>query len=203
MVDSLAPALGRLAAVGRHARFDPIRLGLVDALVAARAADALDGSVWLKEWQRAMIAIRDQVIGEAMRAMDEAAVRSRFPAARLNLLRPDTEAAATLLHRLLAEGEILEQLEPTATDDATTRARGAALETAWDAAVRIAVAEQGHWSGVARDIAHWRRPWRPLVIGAGITIAAATVLAAMIGGVLPAPAWFQPITNWFWNLPWP
>jgi hypothetical protein len=41
------------------------------------------------------------------------------------------------------------------------------------------------------------------VIGAGITIAAATVLAAMIGGVLPAPAWFQPITNWFWNLPWP
>jgi hypothetical protein len=135
--------------------------------------------------------------------MEEAAVRSRFPTARLNLLRPDTEAADTLLNRLLAEGEMLERLERTATDDATTRARGAALETAWDAAVRIAVAEQGHWSGVARDIAQWRRPWGPLVIGAGVTVAAVSLLAAMIGGVLPAPAWFQPVTDWFWSLPWP
>lgn len=202
MPDTLAPALGRLAAAAGHARLDPIRMELVDTLVAAHAGGHLDGAAWLGAWHRAMESVRDQVIGEATTAMNAAAQRSRFPAARLDLLRPDREAADSLLNRLLAEGESLERLERTGSDDAATRARGAALEAGWDAAVRIAVAEQGHWAGVAREIEQWRRPWRPLVIGAALTIAVVSVLAAMIGGVLPAPAWFQPITDWFWNLPW-
>jgi hypothetical protein len=203
MATMLAPVLGRLASPARHGPFDEVRLMLVDALVSARASGNLDGSAWLSAWQRAMESIRDQVMTEANAAIDDAAKRSRFPGARLVQLRPNAEAAETLLNRLLAEGEPLERLDGPATDDAITRARGAALEAGWDAAIRIASAERGHWMSVARDVDQWRRPWRPLVIAATITFSAVLVVAAMLGGVIPAPNWFQPVTDWFWNLPWP
>jgi hypothetical protein len=203
MPGTLAPALGRLAGPARQAPFDAIRLALVDTLVSVQARGGLEGGAWLVAWQQAMEGIRDEVMSEATRAMDAAASRSRFPAARLASLRPDAEASETLLNRLLAEGEPLERLDGAATDDAITRARGAVLQAGWDAAVRIAGAERGHWAGVARDIEQWRRPWRPLVIAAVISIVLVTVLAAMLGGVIPAPAWFEPVTDWFWGLPWP
>jgi hypothetical protein len=150
-----------------------------------------------------MEAVRDSVMSDANRAIEAAAAQSRFPSTRLATLRPDAEAAETLLHRLLAEGVPLERLDGAASDDAVTRARGAALQAAWDAAARIAIAERGHWAGVARDIEQWRRPWRPLVIAALVTLTTLAVIAAMLGGVIPAPAWFQPVTDWFWGLPWP
>ena len=203
MPGTLAPALGRLARPARQAPFDAIRLAMVDTLVSARAMGALEGGTWLVAWQRAMEGIRDEVISEATRTMDAAARRSRFPAARLAQMRPDAEASETLLNRLLAEGEPLERLDGAAADDAITRARGAVLQAGWDAAVRIAGAERGHWAGVARDIEQWRRPWRPLVIASVISIGLATLLAAMLGGVIPAPAWFEPVTDWFWSLSWP
>ena len=203
MPATLAPALGRLAHPARQAPFEVIRLALVDTLVSARARGELDGGAWLAAWQRAMEAIRDEVMSESTRAIDAAAKRSRFPTARLSQLRPDPESAETLLNRLLAEGEPLERLDGAASDDAMTRARGAVLQAGWDAAIRIAVAERGHWAGVARDIEQWRRPWRPLVIASVLTLVIVTVLAAMLGGVIPAPAWFQPVTDWFWGLPWP
>ena len=203
MQGTLAPALGRLAHPARQAPFEVIRLALVDTLVSARAGGQLDGGAWLAAWQRAMEAIRDEVMSEATGTIDAAARRSRFPAARLAQLRPDPEAAEILLNRLLAEGEPLERLDGAASDDAMTRARGAVLQAGWDAAIRIAVAERGHWAGVARDIEQWRRPWRPLVIAGLLTLAIVTVLAAMLGGVIPAPTWFQPVTDWFWGLPWP
>lgn len=203
MPTMLAPVLGRLAGPARRGSFDEVRLTLVDTLVSAHAKGPLDGSAWLAAWQRAMESIRDQVVAEAGQAITAAAARSRFPTARLAHLRPDAEAAEILLNRLLAEGEPLERLDGPAGDDAITRARGAVLEAAWDTAMRITGAERGHWSGVARDIEQWRRPWQPLVIAAAITLTLVTVLAAMLGGVMPAPIWFQPATEWFWSLPWP
>jgi hypothetical protein len=199
----LAPALGRLAGPARQGPFEEIRLTMVDTLVSAHAGVPLRGEVWLEAWQRAMESLRDAVVAEAEALIDRARARSRFPEDRATALRPDAEARETLLNRLLAEGEGLERLAGAASDEAVTRARGAALEAAWDAAVRIAGAERGHWAGVANDIENWRRPWRPLVIAAGITLAFTTILAAMLGGVIPAPAWFAPVTDWFWNLPWP
>ena len=199
----LAPALGRLAGSARQGAFEEVRLALVDTLVSAHATGALGGAVWLDAWQRAMESVRDVIMQEAAMGIDAAAARSRFPAARVAASKPDSEARETLLNRLLAEGESLERLAGPASDDAMTRARGAVLETAWDAAMRIASAERAHWAGVAHDVAQWRRPWRPLVITALISLLLASVLAAMLGGVLPAPAWFAPVTEWFWNLPWP
>lgn len=203
MPASIAPALGRLTAPARHGSFEEVRLTLVDTLVSAHAKAPLDGGVWLAAWQRAMETVRDQLMSEASAAIDRAAVRARFPAARLAEARPGTEVAETLLHRLLAEGEPLERLDGAANDEAATRARGAILQAVWEAAMRIATSERGHWTGVATDIEQWRRPWRPLVIAGACSIVVVGVLAAMLGGVIPAPTWFQPVTDWFWGLPWP
>lgn len=199
----LAPALGRLAGPARQGPFEEVRLTLVDTLVSAHAKGPLSGAVWLEAWQRAMESIRDAVMDEAAIAIDRACARSRFPASRATALKPDAEAREALLNRLLAEGEPLERLTNSASDDAMTRERGAGLEVGWDAAMRIASAARGHWAGVASDVERWRRPWRPLVIAAAIALVLVTILAAMLGGVLPAPTWFTPVTDWFWNLPWP
>jgi hypothetical protein len=199
----LAPALGRLAAPPRGRIHDPIRLALGDRIVSSNAERPLDGGTWLAAWQAAATALRDKVIDEANRRIDAAAARSRYPAARLVAVKPDAEVAERLLNRLLAEGVTLERLDGRETDAASNRARGVALETAWGAAVRIADAELVHWNGVARAIEQWRRPWRPFVIVSSILLLVASLLAAMLGGVLPAPAWFAPINDWFWSLPWP
>jgi hypothetical protein len=203
MSGPLAPALGRLAAPSRNGPLDPVRLELVDTLVSAGAQAPLDGAVWLAAWQRAMGTIRDQLVAEAVANLERAALRSKFPAGSLAALRPDPETAEALLHRLLAEGEPLERLDGSASDAAVTRARGAALQTGWDAVSRIAAAERAHWSGVARDVAAWRRPWRPLIVAAAVSVSLMATLAAMLGGLLPTPRWFAPVTEWFWSLPWP
>jgi hypothetical protein len=192
-----------LAAPNRSGPLDPVRLAMVDTLVSAASRAPLDGSVWLTAWQQAMEAIRDQVISEAADSLERAAVRSKFPAGRLADLRPNAESAEALLNRLLAEGEPLERLGGPASDAAMIRARGAVLQSGWDAVNRIVVAERAHWGGVAREVATWRRPWRPLVIAAGVSVSLAATLAAMLGGLVPTPAWFAPVTDWFWNLPWP
>lgn len=199
----VAPALGRLAAAPRGRLHDPTRLQLVDRIVAANTARQLDGSEWLAAWQAAAAALRDQVIAEADARLAAAAVRSRYPSAKLAAARPGPEAAASLLHRLLAEGVMLERMAGPENDASITRARGAALEAGWGAAVRLADAELAHWSGVARDIEQWRRPWRPFVVVASCIVLVVAVFAAMVGGLLPAPAWFAPVTDWFWSLPWP
>src|SRR5690606_22118274 len=119
----------------------------------------------------------DQVIAEANARLSAAAVRSRYPSARLAAARPSPEAAASLLHRLLAEGVELERMAGPENDASITRARGAALEAAWGAAVRLADADLAHWSGVARDIEQWRRPWRPFVVAASCIVLVAAVFA--------------------------
>jgi hypothetical protein len=202
MPESLAPALGRLGAPQRDTPFDPVRLALVDTLVSALALGPLSGAAWLDAWQHAMEAIRDEVVTDANASLERAAARSRLPAARLAQLRPDAELSVTLLNRLLAEGEPLERLDRLAAGAAADRARGAALQTAWDAAARVALAERAHWAGISRDVENWRRPWWPLVITASVTLILAALLAALLGGVLPSPAWFQPVITWFWGLPW-
>lgn len=199
----VAPALGRLAAPPRGRPHDPTRLALVDQIVALNSRERLDGDAWLAAWEQAARALRDHVIAEAEARIDRAAARSRYPAGRLAEARPDADAADSLLNRLLAEGAALERMAGPERDDALTRMRGAELEAAWGAAVRLADAELMHWTGVARDIENWRRPWRPFVIIAAVLLSLAVVIAALLGGLVPAPGWFTPVSDWFWSLPWP
>lgn len=203
MTAPVAPALGRLAAPARGRASDDIRLALVDRIVAAHAAGTLTGSEWLAAWQQAAGALADRVLEGANGQLDRAAHHVKYPAARLAAMRPDPDAVTAMLNRFLAEGVDLERLEAAGDDPAVTRARGVALEAAWGAAVRLADVESSHWQGVAASISGWRRPWRPLVITATILWLFGAVFGAMLGGLIRAPQWFAPISDWFWGLPWP
>lgn len=203
MTEPLAPVLGRLAAPPSASPWDPIRLAMVDVLVGAHAAGRLDGSAWLEAWTAAATAVRDGVIDEGQRRLQAAAAHSRFPAARLRRVIPDAAAEERLLQRLLAEGMALEALEQGSTSASMDRRRGAALEVAWDGAVRVAATEAARLRSDAERVRGWRRPWRPLVlVGTAATLVVLAV-AAMIAGVIPAPAWFEPVIDWFWRWPWP
>lgn len=198
---TLTFALSRMARpAGQPNRFDDIRLALVDGLVEASGTGTLDGGTWLHRWRVAVTEVADRVMATATTEVTAAAARSRFPGDRLEKVRPDAASRVELLNRLLAEGIPLEELEEVPAQD---QRRGAALDEAWHRMIAVARREQGRWSRVAADIDAWRRPWRPLVIGSLLLLAATILLAAMLGGIVAPPEWFQPVNDWFWRLPWP
>jgi hypothetical protein len=153
-------------------------------------------------WSTAATELAAVVHEDARRAIETAALHSRYPTRRLAPLLPDAEQQDILLQRLLAAAIPLERLATAPDTDATHRARGAALEAAWDAAVGIAHQETMRWRGVASRVAEWRRPWTPVLVVSGMVIALTLLLAAWFGGQIDAPEWFTPIAVWFWGLPW-
>lgn len=203
MTAPLAPALGRLAAPVRGgASFEATRLALVDRLVHAHHQGRLDAREWLAAWQEAVEEVVTAVMAEGREALLRAATASRYPTKRLTPLLPDAADAEELRQRLLAEGVALERMAEV-QEPGALRWRGASLESGWDAAVRVAMLERQRWRTVASEVAAWRRPWRPLLVVASLLLLVATLLAAMLGGVIAAPRWFTPVTEWFWSLPWP
>lgn len=200
----LAPALGRLAAPARRGAYDAVRLAMLDRLIDAHTSGALTGATWMRIWSQAMAEVRDAVLTDAEAGLTVAGLESRYPASRLRALRPDQESSDVLLQRLLAQGLDLERLEHSDDRDAAVhRGRGAALEAAWTAALRVAEGDTGRWRGVANEVAMWRRPYRSLVLGAVPILALALLCACWIGGIVSSPAWFAPVTAAFWSLPWP
>ena len=198
----LAPALGRLAAPPSPAEFDDLRLALLDALVRIDGVDAIDEE-WPRAWQEAMAAIRDRVIDGATAELEAAGRRSRYPGSRLAGALPDAQARERLLNRLLAEGIPVERLAGGPVDAEGIRRRGAALELAWDGAVAVAGGEAARWRALATRVAEWRRPWRPLIIAGAVVTSLGVAVALVLGGYLPAPAWFRGIVDRFWEVPWP
>lgn len=199
----IATALGRLAAPPGAAPWEQIRLDLLDTLVRAKAGDAPPPTAWADAWQAAATRLRDAVLDDAVASLTAAARHSRYPAKRLALLLPDTEQADILLQRLLAEAMALEALAAAGESAEINRARGAAIEGAWEGAARLATSERIRWRAAADRVAEWRRPWRPLVIAGMVLLCVTLVVAAWLGGQLPAPQWFDPVGEWFWELPWP
>lgn len=175
---------------------------MVDRLVTQHGAGTLDGAGWLAAWREAVDELTARVVEEGDAALVRAAIRSRYPSAKLAILRPDGDFAEGLKNRLLAEGIPLEQLEGSADDPTTLRRRGAALETAWDGASREATVERSRLLAAAEQVVSWKRPWRRLVMVFSAIGAVALLLASWFGGWIPAPRWFEPINTWFWSLPW-
>lgn len=194
--------LGRLAMPPVARPWEAIRLDLVDALVAAGAGGGMTPSACATAWATAAAALATAVQDEARAAIEAAVVHSRYPATRLAPLLPDAEQHDILLQRLLAAAIPLERLAAAPDGEATQRARGAALETAWDDAVQIARAETARWRAVASRVAAWRRPWAPVIAVGGVVVVLTLVVSAWLGGQLDAPGWFDPIATWFWGLPW-
>lgn len=199
----LAPDLGRLADPAGPSAYDDVRLALLDALIAAKGAGNLEHRVWQDAFEGAVRSLRMRVIGDAESLMRAAALHSRFPAKRLAALLPDAEVADTLLQRLLAEGMALERFEGLPDDSTTRRGRALAITSGWEGAVRVAAVDAARWRALADEVAQWRRPMRRFWILAGVLALVSLVLAGWLGGQLPAPGWFAPVSRAFWSLPWP
>jgi hypothetical protein len=198
----IAAELGRLAAPAHAAPFDDVRLALVDTIVVANAAGRMDQLAWEDAFGAAMRSVRLRVFADAEQMLRAAAAESRYPARRLQALLPNAEVADALLNRLTAEAMPLERYEGLGDDPVSRRARAAALETAWDGAVRVATAETARWRTTAMEVAAWRRPTGTLWTVTIALILVALVVAAWLSGAVASPAWFHPINAWWWRL-WP
>lgn len=203
MTVPLSVDLGRLARPVSAAPYESVRLALLDRLIVAGAAGPLGHAAWEAAFAEAAGALQQDVLAMATESVHAAARRSRLPAGRLRAALPDDATAESLEGRLLACGMPLERLADLATDLPGRRARGAALEGAWDAAVALALTESRRWQRHATELAAWRRPLRPLVLSLGAGALLLALMAAWLGGQLAAPGWFMPLHRAFWSLPWP
>ena len=172
-------------------------------MITAKGEGRLEHAAWAEAFEGAVRSLRIRVIGDAEAMLRSAAGYSHFPSRRLEALFPDAEVADALLQRLLAEGMPLERLEGVSDDPASRRARALAVTAGWEGALRIASADAARWRALAAEVAAWQRPLRPFWIAAGVLFVATLVVAAWLGGQLPAPLWFAPVRDAFWRLPWP
>ncbi|HEX3927648.1 MAG TPA: hypothetical protein VHW65_06595 [Gemmatimonadales bacterium] len=203
MSASFAADLGRLAAPAPAAPWDDVRLALVDAILAGKVAGHLDQAVWQQAFDAAARSLRVRILGDAESAIREAAAVSHYPRRRLAAVLPDDQAADAVLQRLLAAGMPLERLEGVPDDPASRRARAAALESAWEDATIVARAEVRRQNVIAARVAAWQRPVRLLWGASAVVLVFALLVAAWLGGQLAVPAWFRPLSDAWWSLPWP
>ncbi|MBK7595197.1 MAG: hypothetical protein IPJ11_08095 [Gemmatimonadetes bacterium] len=178
-------------------------MALLDRLVTVAAAGRLDHAAWAAAFAEAAAALRDQVMAQAAELVEGAAREARLPGGQLRAQLPDAERGEALLNRLLACAMPLERLASEGGDLLSRRARGAALEAAWEAAVAVAVSALRSWQQRAAAIAAWRRPLAPVVASVGGLAIVLTVASAWLGGQLTPPEWFRPVHDAFWSLPWP
>lgn len=191
-----------MAAPAREQPFDDVRLALLDTIVAAKGAGRMDQEAWEAAFGGAARSVRLRILADAEQLMRAAALHSHYPGRRLQAQLPNADAAETLLNRLLAEGMPLERFEGLGDDPVSRRARGAALETAWEGVLRIAATESARWRAVAAQIDAWRRPTTPLWVLSIAVVVVALVLAGWLSGQIPSPEWFRPINEMWWRL-WP
>jgi hypothetical protein len=185
------------------APFDDVRLALLDELLVAKQSGSMVHESWQQAFDHAARSLRMRVIEKAERELRETAAFVRYPGRRLASLLPNAEAADAFLNRLLAEGMPLERFEGLPDTDATRRSRALAIEAAWEGAAKVAGSEAARWRGRVAQVAAWQRSRRPLWIVTGVVLSTTILLAAWLGGELPAPEWFSPIARFWWSLPWP
>lgn len=162
----------------------------------------MDQDAWEDAFGAAVRSLRLRVLAEAEQMVRSAAAHSRYPSRRLQALLPDAEVADTLLHRLTAEAIPLERYEGLGDDPVSRRARAAALEMAWEGAVRVAGAETARWRTIAMQVAAWRRPTGILWTVSVSVVLGALVVAGWLSGAIASPSWFHPINALWWRL-WP
>ena len=182
--------------------FDDVRMALLDAVIAAKAAGRLDQQAWEDAFGGAARSIRMRVLADAEQMLRAAATHSRYPSRQLQALLPNAEAADSLLNRLLAEAMPLERFEGLGDDPVSRRARAAALEIGWEGAVRIANGETARWRAAALQVEAWRRGTTGLWVASVLLLLVTLLLAAWLSGEIPSPEWFRPINDFWWRL-WP
>lgn len=199
--EEIGPWLGVLASPRARAApggvaLDDIRLALVSALLERGPEGA---GAWLAAWSEAVGATTARVCATLESAAAEAARHSRAPQRVARAARPGEDDQRIISAKIASAGIPLER---AAADPALSRLGGAA-EDAWLELERVVAAVMAEWQGPIRALAAWRRPLAPLWALSGVLAGLAILVGLMIGGHLPAPAWFQPVTDWWWRLPWP
>lgn len=227
VIPEAGPLLGQLlhpprSETGVCPGLDQIRADLLTALFdrtgAARDLDAVGDAAgaraalgrpsWLEVWEPAVARAAEVVGAEIVRRLAAAAAVSRIPKRRLREAMPDAEDRRVLEARLSAAGIPFEAASArmgagSGDWEEEFRRTVGALEAAWAGLVAVAREELGGWDVRAADLRQWRRPWTPLLIAAATAFTFAILLGLVLGGYLPAPAWFRPVAEWVWSLGWP
>lgn len=199
--EEIGPWLGVLASPRARpapggVALDDIRLTLVTALLRRGPEGA---HAWLAAWSEAVRATTARVCTTLDAAAGEAARHSRAPERIVRAARPGADDQRVISAKIESAGIPLER---AAMDPSLPRLGGAAEES-WLDLERVVTAVMAEWQAPIRRLAAWRRPVAPLWSLTGVLVGLAILVGLMIGGHLPAPAWFQPITDWWWRLPWP
>lgn len=199
--EEIGPWLGVLASPRTRAApggvpLDDIRLALVSTLLE-RGPEGAD--TWLAAWSEAVHASTARVCATLESAAAAAARHSRAPERLARAARPDEDDQRVIGAKIDSAGIPLER----AALDPTLPRLGGAAEESWLELERVVATVMAEWQAPIRALAAWRRPMAPLWILTGVLFGLALLVGLMIGGYLPAPAWLQPVTDWWWRLPWP
>ena len=191
-----------MAAAPRNLPFDDVRLALLDSIISAKAAGEMSQAAWEGAFGSAARSLRLRVLADAERLVRAAAAHSRCPARKVQAILPDADEADALLNRILAAGMPLERLGGLGDDPVSRRARGAALDSAWEGATSVAATESARWRATAAQVAEWRRPAAPLWVTGIVVVLITLLVAAWLSGEVASPAWFRPVNDFWWRL-WP
>ena len=201
--------------------------GILDLAGAARGFSlddraAITGSLhprnWRALWDQALAAVAGRTATAINERFERAAAESRYP--RRSLARQQVSPAelAAITARLGAGAIPLEQslhrLEELAGSAGAPGAAGEAafarwgdalttaarqLESAWLALEEAVDREGRRWQPEIEKVGRWKRPKWPLWLVSMIVLAIATWLGLVLGGFIPAPAWFLPVAEFWWT----
>lgn len=180
---------------------DTLRLALVNRLLMEGHAGP---AAWMAAWQEAVNGAVQYTVAAIAESAAGAARASRAPARVARRARPGADDVRVIRARLESAGIPLEAVAESRADGEVSLARlGSALEEAWLELERTAAAVLAEWRPEVQAVAAWRRPTGNLWMVTAALLLAVLLLGLMIGGHLPVPAWFEPMIDWWWRLPWP
>jgi hypothetical protein len=205
------PELGldaiRLELVRRMFERTQASRGFLLAADQDQAKAALDPPVWVEAWEAAVARVAQRVPAVIAARLERARARSGLPLRRLKALLPTADEVKVLEAKLGAAGIPLEQALSRSTLGSgwwdEIRRRAGALEESWDQLENVVRLELAAAATRIEEVEHWRpSPRAPLVIG-GLLALVLIWLGLAIGGLVPRPPLLDPLTDWFWSLPWP
>ncbi len=190
----------------------------VEADETEEAVRAIDGSLWMSAWGRAVSAASAALIDRLEQQFHDAACISRMPTPLLKRWLP-TEAERLAITAHLGKGtgrleQVLESLDQAVAALLERPDTGGALLTQWNAALDLSarrleaawidleeavVREQQRWAVEIDNVRRWRRPQWPMWVATLALVAAAVYLGLVFGGFMEPPAVLRPAAEFFWE----